>query len=271
MNCPKCGNTVADDKNFCAQCGTPMRASTLGPSRTHMSTSTHPRPADMARTRPLPVEPAVHTGARRLYRADIVVVFDCTGSMGPYIEGIKNTVIGFSRDLEDHNIEARLGLVEYRDLKIGEPTNVHGFARAAEEFRSWVAGLDDHGGGDEPESAIDALCSALEMPFREDAVRIVTLITDASYHEPSETGRTMNDVCRDFRTRRIVAYVIGPDLPGYARLADCMGGILFNIESDPEGFRRIVQSLGKSISQTVPRMTDVCSAADRALGRTRVR
>jgi hypothetical protein len=211
-------------------------------------------------------------GKRKRYPTDIVVMFDCTGSMGPYIQGMKDMTISFSRDLEANNIDARLGLVEYRDVKIGEATRVHGFASTADEFRRWVGALDATGGGDEPESAIDAGFSALQgMPFRDGATRIFVWITDASYHEPAENGQTMETLVRELTAKRTVAYVIGPDLPGYVRLADAMGGIFFDISKNPEEFRRIVKSLGKSISETVPRMRDIRAARDAALSRTRVR
>lgn len=271
MNCSKCGSKIVDGKNFCSQCGTPVRIVPHTSVHEHGDPLSHTRSADLTRTRTMPAEPGGYRGSRRMYRADIVFAFDSTGSMGPYIEGLKNTVIGFSHDLEDNHIDVRLGLVEYRDLKCGEPINNHGFAGSAERFRGLVGGLKDEGGGDEPESAIDALCEALNMPFRDNAARIIALITDASYHEPGENGATMEDVCQRLRAEKVVAYVIGPDLPGYVRLTDSMGGILFNIESDPEGFRQIVKSLGKSISETVPRLTDVRTAADAALSRTRVR
>ena len=271
MNCSKCGSTVVVGKGFCTQCGNAITPEASEPSRPHTRPSVNQRAADMGRTRFLPAGQTRHQPVRQVYRTDIVFAFDATGSMGRHMDNLRDTTIAFSRDLESNNIDSRFGLVEYRDLTHGEPIHNHGFARTPEEFRSWIAGLREHGGVDEPESAIDALSAALEMPFRDGATRIVTLITDASYHEPGENGRTMESVCQEFRSKKIVAYVIGPDLPGYLLLTESMGGMLFNLESDAAGFRRIVKSLGKSISETVPRMTDVRAAADAALGRTRVR
>jgi hypothetical protein len=191
--------------------------------------------------------------------------------MGPYISGMKDMAIGFSRDLEDNAIDARLGLVEFRDLKIGEETRVYGFAGEPDTFRSWIGVLKDSGGGDEPESAIDGMYSAMGMDFRPDATRIAALITDAPPHDPGENGHTMSDLNKDIRSQKLVTYVIGPEIPGYVNLANAMGGVFFNIRKDAEGFRRIVKSLGKSISETVPRMRDIRAAADAALARTRVR
>ena len=288
MNCPQCGNSMPDSAAFCGQCGSRFTPADTGDSHGSPAADSGARRADLQKTRAMPDRPDRQReldlmqspptavpgrgigGRRKRYTTDIVVVFDCTSSMTPFIEGMKDMAISFSRDLEADNIDARLGLVEYRDVKICEPTNVHGFAETAEDFRSWLASLTATGGGDEPESAIDAGYSAIsEIRFREDAAKILVWITDASYHDPAENGRTMDDLIQELVSRKILAYVIGPDLPGYVRLADCMGGIFFDIMKNPEEFRRIVKSLGKSISETVPRMRDIRSAADAALGRTR--
>ena len=266
MKCTTCGNQVSDATAFCGQCGSPVDSASVPPSTATRAFS--PR-GGLGQTNVMPRASSCAPQLAHKYKADIVPVFDCTASMTPSIEGLKSTVVGFSRDLEDNNIDCALGLVEYRDFKIGEKTVVHGFASSPEKFRKWVGRLRASGGGDEPESAIDALYSAMSMPFRTGATRIITLITDASYHEPGENGKTMEDVIAAMRTNKIIVYVIGPDLPGYRRLADCMGGILFNISGDPAEFRRIVKSLGQSISETVPRMSDLRSAADKAFSHTR--
>lgn len=267
MNCDSCGNTIPDGASFCGQCG--HKTDVRPPPRSH-ATSLFSHRSDVGRTRVMPAALQKLPKVQKRFATDIVVVFDCTASMGPHIQALKKTVSGFSQDLEDNNIDCRLGLVEYRDLKIGEETLVHGFANSPETFRSWVGRLTDSGGGDEPESAIDALYSAMGMDFRSEATRIIVLITDASAHDPGENGKTMNDVIASVKAQKIIVYVIGPDLPGYRSLSDCMGGILFSISRDPDEFRRIVKSLGASISATVPRMTDLRGAADRAFSKTRI-
>lgn len=290
MNCPNCSSPIADGAAFCAQCGTkisaPHRASSTGGRRSE-KTSVYSSRADLHKTRAMKetgrrsqaqsdlrqVGGGHQTGRRQshpIYPTDLSIIFDCTGSMQPYIDGLKNMVIGFSRDLESNNIDVRLGLVEYRDVKIGEATIVHGFANSPDQFRNWIGSLQAMGGGDEPESAIDAGYSGInELSFRENATKVFTWITDASYHEPAGNGQTMDALIQELVTRRIITYVIGPDLPGYRRLADAMGGILFDIRNNPEEFRRIVKSLGQSISETVPRMRDIRAAADAALSRTK--
>lgn len=290
MNCKKCSSPLAEGAVFCVQCGTKVTVPQPAPNnggRRAAKTSAYSSRADLNKTRAMtedgrnsqPQSSPPQAGVRRQagrrqshprYPTDLCFVFDCTGSMQPYIDGLKDMVTGFSRDLESNNIDVRLGLVEYRDVKIGEATIVHGFANSPDEFRGWIGSLRAMGGGDEPESAIDAGYSGInELSFRDNATRVFAWITDASYHEPAENGQTMDALIQELVKRRIITYVIGPELPGYRRLADAMGGIFFDIQNNPEEFRRIVTSLGKSISETVPRMRDIRAAADAALSHTK--
>ena len=286
MNCKNCSSPLAERAAFCVQCGTKVSAPEPAPrdgGRPSAKTSAYSSRADLHKTRVMEGDgrrsqsqprPRQDGGGRRQahprYSTDVVFNFDATGSMQPYIDALKEMVIGFSKDLEANNIDVRLGLVEYRDVRIGEATKVHGFAESPEQFRGWIGSLHASGGGDEPESAIDAGYSGInELSFRDNATKVFVWITDASYHEPSENGQTMDALNEELVKRRIITYVIGPELPGYRRLADAMGGIFFDIRNNPEEFRRIVTSLGKSISETVPRMRDIRAAADAALSRTK--
>lgn len=275
MKCRKCGSDLPPAATFCGQCG--ARSSTA--PAPGMGTCSE----DMTKTRALPSSPQDRRGDRPdsrgpssvrgllRYLVDIVFLFDATGSMGPFMRAMQDLVIGFVLDLEANNIDAALGLVEYRDEKIGEPTIVHGMAKTAEEFRGWISALDAHGGGDEPESGIDAGYAAMDrISFRDRAARIFVWITDASSHDPGENGRTIEDLPRDLASRKILAYVIGPELPGYLNLAGHTGGLFYRIDKNPEEFRRIVGSLRSSITDTVAGRRDMKAAAEAAMGRTRV-
>jgi hypothetical protein len=121
-------------------------------------------------------------------RADIVFVLDTTGSMGDPIRGIKDGIQSFAELMEKEDVDARIGLVAFRDLvsdkgpdamKIlkfnGEP-----FTADYRAFRAEVSKLGPGGGGDEPESSMEGIQEAAKLPFRSDVKRIIILITDAS-------------------------------------------------------------------------------------------
>jgi len=125
-------------------------------------------------------------------KADVVFVFDCTGSMGNEIDAVKETIVTFADIFEKEKVKLRLGLVEFRDLTEGEEVNAHMFSsgtftRSAAEFKSAISGLVATGGGVEPESSFEAIVEACRMDWG-DGQRVILLITDAPPHTKSGTG-----------------------------------------------------------------------------------
>jgi hypothetical protein len=101
--------------------------------------------------------------------ADVVVCIDCTGSMAPCIEGVKTHVEELVAGLESNqslSLDWRVRLIEYRDLTVGEAINEYDFTTDIEVFRNQVRSLSATGGGDEPESTLDAIFRALNSPWR---------------------------------------------------------------------------------------------------------
>jgi hypothetical protein len=121
-------------------------------------------------------------------KADIMWVIDCTASMSPEIAGIKNNLTSFTSQLVAGGIDYRQGLEEYRDIyspSSGDPTEEknYGFATSDAQFLGWVGGLAASGGGDWPETGLDALDDAALNTsaafWRPDSTKTLILITDA--------------------------------------------------------------------------------------------
>ncbi|MBR3457628.1 MAG: VWA domain-containing protein, partial [Selenomonadaceae bacterium] len=117
---------------------------------------------------------------------DIVFVVDNTGSMGSYINGVKNNVATFAKSLGNGNIDYRLGLVEYGDS--AEEVKKHDFTTGdfttdIDEFINDVNSITATGGDDYPEAGLEALQNALTMDPREGAQREFIVLTDASFHD----------------------------------------------------------------------------------------
>ncbi|MCI0705690.1 MAG: VWA domain-containing protein, partial [Planctomycetia bacterium] len=120
---------------------------------------------------------------------DIVFVLDVTASMQWAIDDLKNGIGKFAKTLDESQIKFRLGLVTFQDLTIpGEKVEVvmfkngekeEPFTSLAMEFRDKTSRLKANGGGDIPESSTEALTEASKLPFRENALKIILLITDA--------------------------------------------------------------------------------------------
>jgi len=131
------------------------------------------------------------------YAVDIVMCIDVTGSMHPVIDAVKENAIRFQSDIErrladkDKRVEQlRVRVVAFRDFGADEDGALEAsdFFLLPDEtvaFESFVRGLSHGGGGDAPESGLDALAYAL----RSDWVRaldrrrhIVVMFTDAPSH-----------------------------------------------------------------------------------------
>ena len=116
-------------------------------------------------------------------KADVVFVIDTTGSMGGPINNVKNNINQFVTELKDNTVDVRLGLVEYKDIYADgmNSTKQYDWYKNITDFKSQVAALGIYGGGDTPESAVDALNSARNMKFRSGVNKYIILITDANY------------------------------------------------------------------------------------------
>ncbi len=141
---------------------------------------------------------------------DVVFVLDLTSSMQFAIDGIKDGIQSFAARLEKNTPDARIGLVGFRDIEddkerpfvlmIGGKSLTQDF----KAFKQEVARLMASGGGDEPESSVQGLALAADQPFRQEAVRILVLITDAppKFHQ-KERVRTVSDAIAILKKKRV--------------------------------------------------------------------
>ncbi|NLM60301.1 MAG: VWA domain-containing protein, partial [Clostridium sp.] len=60
-------------------------------------------------------------------KVDLAFVIDTTGSMGPYINNVKNNISDFATYIENQGIDLRIGIIEYRDITVDgvNSTRVH--------------------------------------------------------------------------------------------------------------------------------------------------
>jgi Mg-chelatase subunit ChlD len=112
---------------------------------------------------------------------DIVFVLDTTGSMLWAIDGVRAGIEAFLGTLEDFNIDARVGGIDFGDevrtsVPIGELA----------DFSEWLDHMTATGGGDTPENPLDAIEVANGFDFRDDALRYMIVITDTGLHESTD-------------------------------------------------------------------------------------
>ena len=130
-------------------------------------------------------------------QVDIVFVIDTTGSMSSYIRNVKNNIIAFVEELDAADIRSNFALVDYRDITCDgqASTNVKennednsNWFKSAEEFKKQIEALSVSGGGDTPETAIDALEMARQLDMRKSSQKFFILVTDAGYKVANNYG-----------------------------------------------------------------------------------
>ncbi len=169
---------------------------------------------------------------------DIVFVFDDTGSMSEEIAGLIERTLEFADIISGSGFDYKLGLISYKD-SIHKP---YKSTRNASEFKSWVSSLRAKGGGDEPENALDAIWSASQQTFRENAERIFILITDATFHSNNRiTDKNMSDVTNALESKNISLHVVGPNIDEYKHMSQELAGTFY--DKDSGQFKRIIDQI----------------------------
>ena len=226
---------------------------------------------------------------------DICFLIDATGSMQPCIDDIKANIRNFITMLTTPDANGgvmindwRACICGYRDFKYdpkyGKDAMVmNKFTRDPAELESQLSSLKAEGGGDEPESLLDALYSvvsrgktakgaALEddkWRYASDAARCVIVFTDASFHPDMETipGGTVEDVIQLLQQERIRLSLFAPEMKCHYELSKLDKSVYEAIEydesvmddavqklraftSDKANFMKTLESLAKSVSQS---------------------
>ncbi|MDF5727132.1 MAG: VWA domain-containing protein [Rhizonema sp. PD38] len=273
--CSNCGASNLDASKFCTECGTALEPLSTTKSGT-LITSPSPTLPSVLPSKPLSesevnAHSLAHSLNSRLQQlqgkrsADIMFVLDCTGSMGGEIEAIKDAMMSFADTIESDGVRVRVGLVEFRDRLIQEEHRVlifngEPFTNDPAVFRNEVAKLQAGGGGDEPESSLDAILLALRQPFTVQGSKVIVLVTDAPPHIPDLEAKSIEQVVQAIRDAEVqqlylVIRTQNPESQVYLKLLEGVRGLAFELgkgddfRSRAEDFKRTLMALGKTISQ----------------------
>ena len=226
---------------------------------------------------------------------DICFLIDATGSMQPCIDAIKSNIKKFIDMVitPDANGGVMIGdwracVCGYRDFKY-DP--VHGndamvmnnFTRDPSELVAQLDALTAVGGGDEPESLLDALYTVVsrgktekgatleddKWRYASESARCVIVFTDASFHPDMETvpGGAITDVIQLLQQERIRLSLFAPDMKCYYDLSVLDKSVYEAIEyderkpndaviklreytGDTANFMKTLEALAKSVSQS---------------------
>jgi Mg-chelatase subunit ChlD len=206
-------------------------------------------------------------------KADILFLLDITSSMGAQINGVKQGISSFANELFQRKLDARIGLIGFRDqfvdkvpftvLKFnpepGKPGGQEVFTRNPAEFGQKVGQLKADGGGDEPESSMDALDLGSRQPFRPEADKIIILITDASPKIPDKNMKSVKQTADLLKQRQIKQlHVIAPatlerrptHFPEFEELQRGIPGRKFPLAADETAFGQLLPQVGQQIAET---------------------
>ena len=196
---------------------------------------------------------------------DIVFVLDVTQSLDPQIAGLRDGIGQFVKALKDKDLEPRIGLVAFRDIIYDKVPfewlkfNGQLFTTDTKAFSEEVGKLKAMGGGDDPESSLDAIVEAAKYPFRPGALRVLLLITD---EKPQTKGNSVPmkralEVLAEKKIDQVHLVIKKADLPDYQALQNGRKGGFFDFQQaskkvpGTEGFASLLPLLSKEIATTL--------------------
>lgn len=218
---------------------------------------------------------------------DLIFLIDATGSMSTCIDALKENIGTFVTSLvaADANGSSpvrdwRAKVVGYRDFDHDSvPIEDNPFVTTVDSLREQLESLHADGGGDEPESLLEAIYHLATMAqtqkgesanpdcwrYRSEAARVVVVFTDATFKEPltKPRGADFGDLVNQITAARLILSVFAPNLPCYEKLASIDRSEWNVIEggkdpqesmrlytSDQANFTTVLQQLAKTISKS---------------------
>lgn len=169
---------------------------------------------------------------------DVVFLIDATASMQYCIDAVKDNVFEFFQSLTNSNGNSpspikdwRAKIVGFRDYEEDGPEKWlvdNSFTRDVSEVKQQLSKLIANGGGDIPESLLDAICTVIDVGSstvneespqkwreRHEAVRAIVAITDAPYKPylavPKYVGACFSDIVTKCHSGRFLLSIIHPE------------------------------------------------------------
>ncbi|WP_375515206.1 vWA domain-containing protein [uncultured Nostoc sp.] len=205
---------------------------------------------------------------------DLAFVFDTTGSMGGYLDGMKTAFKNLAQSLFEQVPGTRIAVVDYKDFPLPPFGQFGDYPyRADLAFSSDITSIDNAinqltvgGGGDTPESLWSGLTRTINTEnlngWRDGVKKGVIYLTDAFAHDPEPfTGYTVSSIIDEsFHVDPVRIYGIVPsyfantELTTLTRLSEWTGGKLFIANSSDDIAKSLAEALtdinGSAITPT---------------------
>lgn len=208
---------------------------------------------------------AERTGARKV---DLVFTIDTTGSMSDKIDGLLQTCARFVDEFAALQLQHRIAIVAFGDLKVrGDKIVRTDFTAKVEVTKKSLSSIPRYnGGGNRGESSLEAIDKALEMPFDPAAVKVLILITDEPAHQNKLKA---GDVTGMLAEREFLAFVVSPPYRYFQDMARRTGGKWYKVsaKTDFTDLLAMFREVAATVSQTV---SDVHELADGSVAKYRL-
>jgi hypothetical protein len=183
---------------------------------------------------------------------DLVFVIDTTGSMSDKIDGLLATCERFVDAFSTLDLNHRIAIVAFGDLKVpGDKIVRTQFTDKVRVVKKSLRKIPRYGGGgNEGESSLEALNTALALDFRANAVKVILLITDEPAHQD---GIRAADMTRRLRSQEVLTFVVSPALLYFKDMAKQNGGRWYPVAQDTD-FTDLLAMFGdiaEKVSHTV--------------------
>lgn len=184
-------------------------------------------------------------------QVDIDYVVDTTGSMNDKIEALLQTLADFSDEPAKFNLDTTFTLVSFGDLvacagsdKI--VTEIQITDKVDEIRRALHQITHNAGGGNNGESSLEAVITAMSVAHREKALKVMILLTD----EPAlQHQYTAAQITERLKAQNYLVFTVTPNIDYFKSMATVNGGSWTQISasSDLQGvkdlFRRLAQQV----------------------------
>ena len=243
---------------------------------------TDPEPAAATPSEPSQSSLAAPRGLS--YAVDIVFVIDVSGSMAPIIDAVKANALGFYDDVQTNltakgkNVtQLRVRVVAFRDFAADgeaalEESPFYALPTERNGFSEFVNGLVPQGGGDAPESGLEAVALAVNSPWTTTGDRrrqVIVVWTDQPAHPldpsvlPADLASrvpadfsALTDVWEDEQgvmgssSKRLILFA--PDGPGWSDISAVWENVVHHPSQAGGGlsevdYGTIVDSIGNSV------------------------
>jgi von Willebrand factor type A domain len=234
---------------------------------------------------PTPTPPQTSLASRGVsYAVDIVFCIDVTGSMDPVLDAVKANALAFYDDVQTNltakgkNVaQLRVRVVAFRDLVADgdagiEESPFYALPDDRAHFSEFVNGLRAEGGGDAPESGLEAVALAINSPWTRTGDRrrqVIVLWSDQPSHplDPSVVPADLRSrIPSDFSaltdawedeqgqmgssSKRLILFA--PDGPGWSDISSVWENVVHNPSTAGGGlsevdYGTIIDSIGNSV------------------------